>query len=205
MGVAVCKQENQSYGEEVIQENVQPNPMACANGLSSNLDGSNLTHPSLKKKIIAQVTGKLPDDPINLSNNQSSILLEEKQEPTTPALPTYDIIQQNGDIPNFQNIQLFTKEVFQSVKLNSSQKLVSSQPEKILQQFQEQQSQYSKACNDDKRQSLLKINVVEDNLDDYIFFDWKNTNFQLTSINEQNLLKKASSTKPTSKQVKKNY
>ncbi|CAK86084.1 unnamed protein product (macronuclear) [Paramecium tetraurelia] len=72
-------------------------------------------------------------------------------------------------------------------------------------EFQEQQSQYSKVCNDDNKQNLLKINVVEDNLDDYIFFDWKNTNFQLTSINEQNLLKKASSIRPTSKQVKKNY
>ncbi|CAK86083.1 unnamed protein product (macronuclear) [Paramecium tetraurelia] len=105
MGVAVCKQENQSTGEEVIQDYVQPYPMASANCQASKLDGSNLTHPSLKKKTIAQVTGKLPDDPISmmnsivyfldLSENQSSLLLEEKQEPTTPALPTQQIIHNN--------------------------------------------------------------------------------------------------------------
>ncbi|CAD8162244.1 unnamed protein product [Paramecium pentaurelia] len=207
MGAAVCKQQNQTYGEEIIQNqnDVQVNNMTFAKEQSSKLDGSNLKHPSLQKKIITQVTEKLPDDPINLSNNQSSILYEERQEPTTPALPTHDVIQQNVQQQHFQKIYLLNKEEAQSVKMNSTQKLVSSQQEEILQQFKEQTSQYSKSCKDDNRQKLLNINLVEDNLDDYIYFDWKNSNFQLTNINEQNLLKKVSSAKVTSKQVKKNY
>ncbi|CAD8066979.1 unnamed protein product [Paramecium primaurelia] len=207
MGAAVCKQGNQTYGEEIIQNqnDVQVNNMTFAKEQSSKLDGSNLKHPSLQKKIITQVTEKLPDDPINLSNNQSSILYEERQEPTTPALPTHDVIQQNVQQQHFQKIYLLNKEEAQSVKMNSTQKLVSSQQEEILQQFKEQTSQYSKSYKDDNRQKLLNINLVEDNLDDYIYFDWKNSNFQLTNINEQNLLKKVSSAKVTSKQVKKNY
>ncbi|CAD8184847.1 unnamed protein product [Paramecium pentaurelia] len=205
MGATVCKQRLENYGQEVIQDSndVQINNITFAKEQSSKLERSNLKHPSLKKKIITQITEKLPDDPINLSNNQSSIFLEERQEPTTPALPAYDIVNQNGETQHFQNIQLL-KEVVQSVKMNSTQKLVTSQQEEVLQQFKEQTSQYSKSCKVDKRQKLLNMNLVEDNFDDYIYYDWKNTNFQLISINDQNLLKKVSSAKPMSKQVKKN-
>ncbi|CAD8061403.1 unnamed protein product [Paramecium primaurelia] len=205
MGATVCKQRLENYGQEVIQDSndVQINNITFAKEQSSKLERSNLKHPSLKKKIITQITEKLPDDPINLSNNQSSILQEERQEPTTPALPAYDILNQNGETQHFQNIQLL-KEVVQSVKMNSTQKLVTSQQEEVLQQFKEQTSQYSKSCKVDKRQKLLNMNLVEDNFDDYIYYDWKNTNFQLISINDQNLLKKVSSAKPMSKQVKKN-
>ncbi|CAD8087593.1 unnamed protein product [Paramecium sonneborni] len=206
MGGAVCKQGNQNYGEEVIQDSndVQLNNITFAKEQSSKLERSNLKHPSLKKKHITQIKVTVPDDPINLSNNLSSVCLEDRPEPTTPALPTQDANQQ-GDIQHFQNIQLFGKEVVQSVKMNSTQKLVSSQQEEVLQQFREQNSQYSKSRKDDKRQKLLNMNLVEDNLDDYIYYDWKNPNFQLISINDQNLLKKVSSAKQMPKQGKKNF
>ncbi|CAD8151377.1 unnamed protein product [Paramecium octaurelia] len=206
MGATVCKQRQDNYGQEVIQDqnDVQINNITFAKEQSSKLDRSSLKHPSLKKKIITQILEKLPDDPINLSNNQSSIFQEEKQEPTTPALPTYDVVNQNGEKQHFQNIQLIMKEVVQSIKMNSTQKLVSSQQEEVLQQFKEQTSQYSRSCKVDNRQKLLNMNLVEDNFDDYIYYDWKNSNLQLISVNDQNLLKKLSSAKPMSKQAKKN-
>ncbi|CAD8080791.1 unnamed protein product [Paramecium sonneborni] len=206
MGSAVCIQENQNYGNEVIQNSndVQLNNITFAKEQSSKLDHSNLKHPSLKKKQITQIKVTVPDDPINLSNNQSSILLSEKQEPTTSVFPNYDTNQQ-GEINHYQNIQLFGREVQQSFKLNSTQKLVSSLQEEVLQQFKEQNSQYSKSQKDDKRQKLLNMNLVEDNLDDYIQYDWKNTKFQLISINDQNLLKKLNSAKTVTKQVKINF
>ncbi|CAK72929.1 unnamed protein product (macronuclear) [Paramecium tetraurelia] len=208
MGATVCKQRQDNYGQEVIQDqnDVQINNITFAKEQSSKLDRSSLKHPSLKKKTITQILGKLPDDPINLSNNQSRTYYSCTSNLVKQCFQTQRCRQlewRNTTFPEYL-VDYERGCTISKDELNIETSLLSTRRSALILEFKEQTSQYSKSCKVDKRQKLLNMILVEDNFDDYIYYDWKNSNLQLISVNDQNLLKKLSSAKPMSKQVKKN-
>ncbi|CAD8085446.1 unnamed protein product [Paramecium primaurelia] len=199
MGASICQQPCAINDQELIKEQLELQPKS----FDSKRDRIQIQGQPIANQLQIKIqnASKLcyihPDEPP--SQEYSSM---DAPEATTPCLPCRDQFNLKGEQ---QYIQLFNTEIIQSIKLQSQ--LVSSQNEDILQQFQQQQSNssYPRFCNDEKGNKFLSMQIIDDNLDDYINYDWKNSKFQLISINDQNLLKKASSTRPKTKSQKKQF
>ncbi|CAD8094379.1 unnamed protein product [Paramecium sonneborni] len=198
MGVSICQQSCSINNHGVTKQQLELLPL----NLDSKCNKCQIQLVANQLKIKIQEATKicciLPDDPVSSSREQSSIY--DRPEAQTPYLPYSN---QESKQQSNQYIQLFGKDFTQSIKIQSQ--LVSSNNEDILQQFQQQQSgqSYPRFCNEENKQQIYSLQVVEDNLDDYLHFDWKNSKFQLISINEQNLLTKSNPTIPTKKQIRK--
>ncbi|CAD8097935.1 unnamed protein product [Paramecium sonneborni] len=189
MGASICQQFGAINDHEMVKEQQDLQPQ--------NFDYKT-NQIQIKIQKAAKICLILPDDPASLSKDLSSN--EDRPEAQTPYLPYSDQYNSKGEL---QYIQLLGKDFTESVKIQSQ--LVSSQNEDILQQFQQKQSKQSdpRFCNGENRHQILNLQIVEDNLDDYINYDWKKSKFQLISINDQNLFKKTNITKPTKKQIRK--
>ncbi|CAK89156.1 unnamed protein product (macronuclear) [Paramecium tetraurelia] len=219
MGASICQQTCAINDRELVKEQVelQPKSLDSKRECSQIQDQPITDHLRINIQNSSQISYNLADQQQNQSKEYSNS--NDIPEAMTPWLPWQNLLFYNKWAEQFQRriVYSIVKHrnclVYQIIIIISELSKCRYIANVKFSQFtfrlefkqQQSNSSYPRFCNDDKGNKLLNMQIIEDNLDDYINYDWKNSKFQLISINDQNLLKKASSTKPKTKLQKRQF